>query len=188
MNKSKYYILAGAALIAILAINRAIEISRENAREIFNTARYNNAHGEPVEVITAQNKTGTLKFPVAVRYGRILVSSARVNDFKVGQTLTSGGVIVNIARRIDLDTGLLVITAKAPSGNTFVRAEYNGAFVPLSAIHGDKIMIAHDGRATERKITVIAQDMEHAVIRGVQDGEEIILTAIEPNTKIRKVR
>ncbi|MCL2737759.1 MAG: hypothetical protein FWE17_02770, partial [Alphaproteobacteria bacterium] len=76
-------IIAIVAALAVLGIvaNRAVQISRENARKVFNVARDVETRGIPVETMRAEIAPGFLREPVAARRGRIYVSGARVRRF-----------------------------------------------------------------------------------------------------------
>ncbi|MCL2506169.1 MAG: hypothetical protein FWF00_00565 [Endomicrobia bacterium] len=174
-------------IFAVLAVNRMKYIAEENAREVFNIARAEKIDGVPVETMIAKVETGFLRSPAAVRNGRILVAGNRINQFRVGQRLSGGGRINSIPGRVDLDTGLFAITTNSRSGNFFVEMEHRGVFVPLSAIENSAIMLSENGIATTKRIAVVATDIERAVVRGLAAGDVIILTRIEPGTKIRDV-
>ncbi|MCL2758117.1 MAG: hypothetical protein FWE64_02215 [Alphaproteobacteria bacterium] len=180
-------IIAIVAALAVLGIvaNRAVQISRENARKVFNVARDVETRGIPVETMRAEIAPGFLREPVAARRGRIYVSGARVRRFSVGQRLSGGGTITSISRNIDLDTGLFLMRTTAPDGNHFAEIPHTGVFVPLYAIHGTTVMIATGGFADARTVDIIARDAERAVVSGIRGGEEIIITRIAPGAKIR---
>ncbi|MCL2538170.1 MAG: hypothetical protein FWF34_00515 [Alphaproteobacteria bacterium] len=188
MSKKHKLILASAVVALVVVVGtRAVQIYNENSRIVFNIARDAAVRGMPVETITATTKSGILLEPVAVRGNRIFVSGARVGKFRVGQKLSGGGRIESVSSRIDLDTGLFAIrTSGASNGNSFVEMSHNGIFVPLSAVQHSQIMVAENGIAVQKNITVVATDATTAVIRGINDGDEIILTRVTSGTKIRK--
>ncbi|MCL1973179.1 MAG: hypothetical protein FWG57_09410 [Endomicrobia bacterium] len=181
------YILLFAVIIAGLAANRVAHISEENAREVFNIARFVKIYGAPVETMTARTERDFLRAPVAVRRERIFVSGSRINEFRAGQRLSNGSRILSVPRRVDLDTGLFTITTNSPPGNFFVEIEHTGMFVPLYAISDSSVMVAENGIAAAKRVRVVAEDIDRAVIRGLAEGDVIILTNVEPAAKIRPV-
>ena len=174
-------------IVAWIAVVRIVEIRRENARVVFNPIRDQMERGVPVEVLEVVAGQGTLREPVAVRCGRIFVTEQRVRKFRVGQNISGGGRITSVSRSVDLGTGLFLIRASGRDGDHFVMIEYRGVFVPLSAISGLYIMVADAGVAVPRRIEIVAEDASQAVIRGIPDGELIILTRVDAGTKIRPV-
>ena len=184
---NKIILAAVAAVVAMLVAYRAVQISIENSRTVFNIARAHETYGTPVETITVKTQTGHLREPVAVRGGRIHVSGARIGRFSVGQQLSGGGRITSVSNRIDLDTGLFVLrTTGAPNGNHFVLMEHSGIFLPLAAVRDSTVMISQNGIAVPRDVMVIASDAETTVVRGLLDGEVVILTDVAPNTRLNK--
>jgi len=183
---NKNLLMALAAVVVMLVAYRAIQISIENRRVVFNIAREHAAHGTPVETMTARTQTGHLMEPVAVKNNRIYVSGARVGRFKVGQRLSGGGRITSVSNRIDLDTGLFALrTSGAPDGNHSVMIEHSGVFMPLHAVSGSSVMVVENGISARRSVIVIASDAETAVVRGLLDGDIVILTRVASNVKIK---
>ncbi|MCL2369599.1 MAG: hypothetical protein FWC83_02895, partial [Alphaproteobacteria bacterium] len=177
-----------AIVVAIVAATigyRAVEITIENRRTVFNIDRMHAETGVPVDIIVAQNKTTYLREPVAVRGGRIHVSGGRIDKFRTGMRLTSGGTITSVGNRIDLGTGMFVMRTSSPDGNHFVLMRHTGIFVPIEIVRNNSLMINDNGIATEQAVNVIASDATHAVIRGIENGTEIIITNVAAGTKIR---
>ncbi|MCL1786012.1 MAG: hypothetical protein FWG39_02580 [Alphaproteobacteria bacterium] len=177
--------IVGALVVGIVA-TRIAGISNENSRVVYNAARAWDKDGAPVETMFAKTSSDTLREPVAVRRGRIYVSGARVHKFDVGQKLSGGGTITSVSKKIDLDTGLYVMRTNAASGNHFVEIPHTGVFVPLYAIHNDAVMVVKDDMSAAKRVTIVASDAERAVVKGLVPGDEIILTKISENVKIRK--
>jgi hypothetical protein len=186
MKKNKIIMLSTAAVVLALVTYRAVQISIENSRTVFNIARAHAQHGTPVETRIARTQTGHLLEPIAVAGNRIYVSGARVHRFKVGQRLAGGGRITSVSNRIDLDTGLFIVrTSGATDGSHFVLAEHTGIFLPLHAVSNSSVMIVENGAARARDVVVIASDAETVVVRGLLDGDVAILTQVAPGTKIK---
>ncbi|MCL2017483.1 MAG: hypothetical protein FWG80_01755 [Alphaproteobacteria bacterium] len=171
--------------IGLVVGNRIREIRDENAREIFNISRFNANHGVPVETMTVETQMGTLYEPVAIRHGNIYVSANRINRFKPGQKLSSGGTVVSVSRNIDLNTGLFIIKTSAASGNDFIEIKQDGIFIPLSAITDSSVMVSQEGIATRKSVSIIMADARRAIVKGLSDGEIVILTKVEQGTRIR---
>ena len=188
MKKLTYFsVILVAIIMAGLTANRVIHISSENKREVFNADRVAESEGIPVETMLAKVEKSVLREPVAIKNGKIFVSKGRIHKFRPGQTLTSGGKIVSISKTIDMDTGLFAIKTSGDSGNHFVELEHHGIFVPLSAISNSVITISEKEVATQKQIDVVAADAERAVIKGLTEGDVIILTKVEPKSKIKSV-
>ena len=183
MNVKKLITLLIATAVASLVIYRIKDIAQESRREIFNVARHAAEVGVPAEIMTAQRQRDILREPVAVKNGRIFVSGARAYKFKPGQKIANG-TITSVSRSIDLDTGLFIARTTAATGNHFVEMEFDGIFIPLSAIHDSVVMISENGIATQRQIEIIAADAERAVVSGLRNGDTVILTKVDEGTKI----
>jgi len=183
--KKLIYILIAIA-VGVLVTYRVVQISNESAREIFNIARVESARGAPVATMIAEVKTDVLCEPVHVKNGKAFISGARIHKFKLGQKLLGGGHIISVSRNIDLDTGLFVIKTSSPDGNRFVQIEYTGVFVPLTAVtNSNTVMISENGVAVAKPVDIVALDADFAVLKGLQDGDIVILTKVEQGTKVK---
>ncbi|MCL2388853.1 MAG: hypothetical protein FWC85_00540 [Elusimicrobia bacterium] len=183
----KVIIILCVVFFAWAAINRVVQIRREAAREVFNIARFVEVYGLPVETMTARVETRVLNVPVAVRGGIIPVASTRVSEFRQGLSLTSGGSILSVPRRVDLDTGLFSVRASGPDGNYFMEVPHTGVFVPLYAVLDGLVMLLVNGYSVEREVNIIAQDRQYAAVSGISDGDIIIITRVAPQIKINNV-
>jgi hypothetical protein len=186
LNTRKFaYILCAAAVIGWVAF-RFTAIGSEKARYVFNAARIAADQGAPVEVLTVVRKKAALKEPLAVHDNRAYVSGARVGKFAAGQKV-GDGVIVSVSRNVDLDSGMHVIrTRGVKDGLNYAESESVGYFVPIQAVHDNAVMVAADGVAQRRSVQIADRDSEIAVIsQGLSDGDEIILSKISENNKVR---
>jgi len=185
--KKRTKIAIVVAIVAATISYRAVEITIENRRTVFNIDRVHAEIGVPVDIIIAQNKTTYLREPVAVRGGRIHVSGGRVDKFRTGMRLSTGGTISAVGNRIDLATGMFIVRTNAPDGNHFVLMRHTGVFVPIEIVQSGTIMINNNGVAEQINVNVIATDATHAVIRGLSNGTEIIMTRVDAGTNIRGI-
>ena len=184
--KKFVYALVALGFVGIVTY-RVVQISYENRRDIFNAERAAEIFGIPAETILVQIERNTLLTPVAVRDGRIFVANGRVHQFRPGQRLSNGGRITSVSRNIDMNTGLFIIRASGENGNHFAEMEYDGVFLPLSAISDNIVMVSENQIAVTREVSIIAADAERAVVTGLTEGDIVILTQVEPGRKIKPI-
>lgn len=186
--KKKLFIFAICGLLIAVFAFRIYRIVQENDKQVFNPARAALTMGTPVDTIVIKTETGALKEPLFVKNGKAFVSASRVNKFKIGQKLGKG-YVTSVSRTIDLETGLYAIKTSSPDGQVFVEMEYKGVFVPVAAVSSGQesqnyVFVAKDGLATIRNVRVIATDSKTAVIAGIEDGTEIILSKVSEGEKV----
>jgi hypothetical protein len=183
--KKLIYILIGIILCTWVGY-RINVIYTESQREVFNTARM---QAVPVETMIARSESGVLKEPLYIKNNRAYVSGARVRKFGVGQRV-GGGHIISVASKLDLDTGMhLIRTIDVADGEQFAEQKYTGFFIPIAAVHNDKVMVAEDGIATTRDVKIINQDSENVLIStGLNDGDIIVLSKVENKYQIVDTR
>lgn len=174
-----------AVVLVGWVVFRFAAIGSENARAVFNTARSAADVGAPVYAIQVKNEPGTLREPIAVRDNRALVSAARVGRFQAGQNV-GDGEIVSVSHNVDLNTGMYIVhTRDVDDGLQYALYQSDGYFIPLSAIYGNTVMLAVDGVATPRSITVVRQDAENAQVAGLNDGDVVILSHVDAGAKVQ---
>ncbi len=179
-------------LIAVLVgwvIFRFAAVASENSRHVFNAARVAIDQGTPIETITVSRTDGVLREPIAVKNNRALVSGARVEKLRAGQKI-GDGKIVSVSRNIDYDTGMHVVrTSGVSDGLQFAEISGNGYYVPVSAIENGVVMVVDGDVADARNVTVAAQDASVAYITGgLNDGDRVILSHVNPGTKVRVIK
>ncbi len=179
-------------LIAVLVgwvIFRFAAVASENSRHVFNAARVAIDQGTPIEAITVSRTDGVLREPIAVKNNRALVSGARVEKLRAGQKI-GDGKIVSVSRNIDYDTGMHVVrTSGVSDGLQFAEISGNGYYVPVSAIENGVVMVVDGDVADARNVTVAAQDASVAYITGgLNDGDRVILSHVNPGTKVRVIK
>lgn len=179
-------------LIAVLVgwvIFRFTAVASENSRHVFNAARVAIDQGTPIEAITVSRTDGVLREPIAVKNNRALVSGARVEKLRAGQKI-GDGKIVSVSRNIDYDTGMHVVrTSGVSDGLQFAEISGNGYYVPVSAIENGVVMVVDGDVADARNVTVAAQDASVAYITGgLNDGDRVILSHVNPGTKVRVIK
>lgn len=183
--KKYAYIFTAVALVGWVAF-RFAAIGSENERYVFNAARVAADVGAPVQVLEAQNETNVLREPLHVKNNRAYVSGNRVEKFKVGQKV-GDGKIVSVSNRLDLDTGMYVIRTQGVSdGLQYVEATGTGIFVPAYAVNNNAVMVAVNGIAQKRDVTVKDRDPENVLITaGLKDGEKVIISTITDGAKVK---
>lgn len=166
---------------------RFAAIGSENARYVFNANRVAAEHGAPVEVLTAQKKTDVLKEPLYVKSNRAVVSASRVGKFEVGQKFDTGGAIISVSNRIDLDSGMYTIkTTGAIDGLHYAQAKSTGYFVPVYAIDNGTVFVSVDGVAQKREVKIVNQDADTALISsGLSDGDVVILSKVSEGDRVK---
>lgn len=173
------------AVLVFWVVFRFAAIGAENARAVFNAARYSADAGAPVYTLTMTKQTGTLREPIAVKNNRALVSSYRVDKLKAGQRV-GNGQIVSVSNNIDLNTGMHIVRTRGVSdGLQYAEFETTGYFVPLYALNDDVVMIDDNGVATPRSVKVIRQDAEQALVDGLSDGDIVILSKVDAGDKVQ---
>lgn len=177
------------ATIALLLLGWVLfrfgAVASENARYVFNASRVAADVGAPVQVLEMDRKTGVLYEPLAVKNNRAYVTGARAKKLHAGQRVGDGR-IVSVSGGLDLDTGMFVVrTRDVPDGLHYAEFSANGFFVPLHAIRDNVVMIAQDGIATPRTITVLRSDSETAyVTAGLASGDVVILSTVNAGDKV----
>lgn len=185
MNKHKklIYILIGAIFVCWIGF-RINSIYQESKRQVFNVARQS---AVSVETMIAGREMGVLREPIFVKNNTAFVSAARVNKFRPGQTIENGRII-SVSKNINLDTGMYQIqTSGVQNGEHFAQQKYTGFFIPEYAVRDGKVMISENGIATVKEVEIVNNDAENALINsGLNDGDIIILSRVEPGTKVQK--
>jgi len=185
MKKNLLYILCAAALIGWVGFRIHVIVS-ENSRVVFNVARVTADTGIPAETLVVHKKTGVLKEPLSIKNNRALVSLSRINKFRVGQKV-GDGTIVSVSNRIDLDSGMYVITTRGVSdGLNYAESINTGFFIPIQAINNNTVIIAVDGVGQKHEVKISDQDSEYALVSsGLSDGDTVILSKTDADKKIK---
>ena len=182
--KNVMYAVCIAALLGWIVF-RFTAIGSENALAVFNQSRYAADVGAPVYAIEMKRESGILREPIEVKNNRALVSSARVGKLRSGQHV-GDGKIVSVSKDIDLNTGMHVVQTKnVDDGLQYALYQTDGYFVPLYAINGDTVMISENGIATPRKISIVRQDAQNALIDGLKDGDVVVLSKVDAGAKVQ---
>ena len=191
IKKTKLKHILYVALVVLMAgwvVFRFAAVASENARYVFNAARVAADSGAPIQTLDVATKSGTLYLPLSVQNNRAYVSGDVAANLKAGQRI-GDGQIVSVSRKLDLDTGRFVVrTSGVSDGLQFAQFTTTGHFIPLYAINNGTVMVAQDGVAVSRDITVARQDAENAyVLSGLNDGDVVILSSVSAGTKVRVV-
>lgn len=178
------YFVCALAVFVWLVFRIAVLIS-ESRREVFNASRMMDENGVPVTVMNVVKKSGVLYEPIAIKNGRGYVSGMRAARLKAGQKIGDGR-IVSVSSSIDFDTGMHpVSTTGVSDGLHYAQFYANGIFVPLDAINDGMVMVAQDGVAVSRPVTILRQDSENALIgSGLSQGDVVILTGVNSGKRI----
>lgn len=185
MNKKTITILCAIVLAGVVGY-RIYNLVTENAFVVYNISREYKKHGTPVEAIVAKTENGTLTEPLYVKNGRAYVSANRRSKFAVGNTVGENGKITSVSNNVDLDTGLYVIRVSGASGDVLASRKLTGVFVPNAAVQTDGTVLIVDGDiAVARPITIVASDADNSVVRGLNDGDVVILSKVEPGTLVK---
>ena len=191
IKKTKLKHILYVALVVLMAgwvVFRFAAVASENARYVFNAARVAADSGAPIQTLDVATQSGTLYLPLSVQNNRAYVSGDVAANLKAGQRI-GNGQIVSVSRKLDLDTGRFVVrTSGVSDGLQFAQFTTTGHFIPLYAINNGTVMVAQDGIAVSRDITVARQDAENAyVTSGLNDGDVIILSSVSAGTKVRVI-
>lgn len=191
IKKTKLKHILYVALVVLMAgwvVFRFAAVASENARYVFNAARVAADSGAPIQTLDVATKSGTLYLPLSVQNNRAYVSGDVAANLKAGQRI-GNGQIVSVSRKLDLDTGRFVVrTSGVSDGLQFAQFTTTGHFIPLYAINNGTVMVAQDGVAVSRDITVARQDAENAYVSsGLNDGDVVILSSVSAGTKVRVV-
>lgn len=189
MNTQKFkrflYIVLTVLLIGWVAF-RFASVAAENSRFVFNASRVAADRGAPIEVIEMKMMDGVLYEPLAVQNNRAYVTGARASKLRAGQKL-GNGKIVSVSSGLDYDSGMYVVrTTGVGDGLHFAEFNGRGYFVPLHAVTNNSVMVAENGVAVSRNVTVSRQDSENAYITsGLNDGDMVILTTVNAGDKVQ---
>ena len=186
-RKYKNIIYVIIAVVAVFIVGyRFYSVARENNFEVFNITRNNLENGTPVNILKIEKTNSVLLEPITIKNNTAFVSGARVSMFNAGQKV-GDCKIVSVSHNIDLDTGMHVIkTSKCKNGLQYVEKQKNGFYVPISAIHGNKVYVEQDGFAHAREIIIADSDAQNALIKsGLNDGDIVILSNVQENEKIK---
>ncbi|MBE6457804.1 MAG: hypothetical protein E7011_03305 [Alphaproteobacteria bacterium] len=191
IKKTKLKHILYVALVVLMAgwvVFRFAAVASENARYVFNAARVAADSGAPIQTLDVATQSGTLYLPLSVQNNRAYVSGDVAANLKAGQRI-GNGQIVSVSRNLDLDTGRFVVrTSGVSDGLQFAQFTTTGHFIPLYAINNGTVMVAQDGVAVSRDITVARQDAENAyVTSGLNDGDVVILSSVSAGTKVRVI-
>ncbi len=184
-GKRYTYIFCGVILLCWVVF-RFSAIGAEKSLNVFNAARVAADIGTPVDVIEVSKTEDIIKEPIGIKNNRAYVSSARVDKLRSGQKV-GNGEIVSVSSSIDLDTGMHVVrTRGASDGLQYAEFVGNGYFVPAYAVKGNSVLIAENGVAASREVTVVRQDSEKAFIsEGLKDGDKVILSKVNAGDKVQ---
>lgn len=173
------------AALVVWVVFRFTAIGSEHAMAVFNASRHAADVGAPVYVVEMKREVGILREPIEVKNNKALVSSTRVAKLQAGQSI-GGGKIISVSNDIDLNSGMHVVRTRGVSdGLQYAQFETEGYFVPLYAISNNHVMVAENGIATPKKISIIRQDAENALIDGLNDGDVVILSKIDSGAKVQ---
>ena len=191
IKKTKLKHILYVALVVLMAgwvVFRFAAVASENARYVFNAARVAADSGAPIQTLDVATQSGTLYLPLSVQNNRAYVSGDVAANLKAGQRI-GNGQIVSVSRKLDLDTGRFVVrTSGVSDGLQFAQFTTTGHFIPLYAINNGTVMVAQDGVAVSRDITVARQDAENAYVSsGLNDGDVVILSSVSAGTKVRVI-
>ena len=183
---TKKNIIVGVIVcISLISLFRLISFGIEKTRIVFNISRNNIEYGVPVNVLSVKEEINYLKEPLFIKNNKAFVSFKRIHKFKSGQKI-GNGEIVSVSRSINLDTGMCSVrTRNLEDGINYVELERKGFFIPIYAIYNDKVFVFKDGKAVETLIEVIERDSSNALIKGLNDGDLIILSKVENNQKVK---
>lgn len=184
-TKKRLY-LACAILVLCWVVYRFIAFGIMNSMHVYNPARAAAESGTVVAVLDVKQHDGVLYEPLTIKNNRAYVSGARASLIRAGQPV-GDGVIVSVASSVDLDTGMYAVrTRGASDGLQYAQFRAHGYFVPVYALHNDAVMVAVDGIAVRRPVTVARRDSENAYITsGLHDGDQIIVSQIADGAKIK---
>lgn len=184
-GKKISYILCAAVLLGWV-IFRFAAIGAENSLAVFNASRVAADVGAPVQVIEVTSQEGSLKEPIAVHNNRAYVASSRVSKLHAGQRI-GDGVIVSVSADIDLDSGMHVVrTRGVTNGLQYAEFKAKGYFVPAYAVKDGKVLVAENGVAELRPVSVVRQDSDTAYISdGLNDGDVVILSKVNAGDKVQ---
>ena len=186
-NKNFKNIIYGvcAVVLIVWVVFRFAVIGAENSMAVFNTARYSADVGAPVYALKVHSQNGVLREPIAVKNNKALVSAYRVDKLKTGQRV-GNGEITSVSKDIDLNTGMHIVrTRGVEDGLHYAEFETTGYFVPLYAVNNNMVMVADNGIATPRKVNVIRQDAENALVEGLNDGDIVVLSKVNAGDKVQ---
>ncbi len=184
MKKTVY--TAVLAILALWFVYRFVMVAIESRMVVFNPVRDMAQNGIVVDTITVQQKTGVIKTPLSVEDNRAYVSDVHRRILKVGQKI-GDGTIVAVANQLDFDTGMYVVKTKNVSdGVAYAESECNGYFIPAYAVRDGKVMRAESGVSTVVSVDVVASDSDYSCVsKGVNDGDEIILSKVDAGQKVK---
>lgn len=181
----KNIILGVIIFVSLLSLFRIIVFGIEKARSVFNISRNNIEFGIPVNVYTIKEEVNYLKEPLFIKNNKTFISIKRIYKFKVGQKIGNGEIIF-VSRNINLDTGMCIIKTKnVEDGINYVEMERKGFFIPIYALYKNKVFLLKNGMAIETKVDVIDKDSSSALVKGLDDGDIVILSKVENNQKVK---
>lgn len=186
INLTKKNIILGVIVfVSLLSLFRIIVFGIEKARSVFNISRNNIEFGIPVNVYAIKEEVNYLKEPLFIKNNKTFISIKRIYKFKVGQKIGNGEIIF-VSRNINLDTGMCIIKTKnVEDGINYVEMERKGFFIPIYALYKNKVFLLKNGRAIETKVDVIDKDSSSALVKGLDDGDIVILSKVENNQKVK---
>lgn len=187
-SKNIIYLLVLISLVGWFGY-RFYVVANERNTDVFNIVRNDVEYGIPVQTIPVQEKDDVLYEPITIKDNITYVSSARINMFRVGQNL--GNCKINyISKNLDLYTGMHVIkTSNCDDGLHYAQITEHGFFIPVFAVHGNVVYIAESGVARERIIEIAGRDLQNILIKtGLKNGDNIILSNVKNNQKIRTIK
>jgi len=181
----KNIILGVIIFVSLLSLFRIISFGIEKARSVFNISRNNIEFGIPVNVYAIKEEVNYLKEPLFIKNNKTFISIKRIYKFKVGQKIGNGEIIF-VSRNINLDTGMCIIKTKnVEDGINYVEMERKGFFIPIYALYKNKVFLLKNGRAIETKVDIIDKDSSSALVKGLDDGDIVILSKVENNQKVK---
>ena len=168
---------------------RFYTVANERNTDVFNIIRNDAEYGTPVEIMQIHKTDGVLYEPITIKNNKAYVSSARVKMFRANQTV-GNCKIISVSKELDLYTGMHVIkTSKCDDGLQYVQIKGYGFFVPVSAMHGNVVYVANSGVARAVNVVIGGRDLNNVLITSdLQDGDNIILSNVKDNQKIKIVK
>lgn len=187
-SKNIIYVLILVILCGWFAYRFCV-VAREGNTDVFNMIRNEAEYGTPVKTMQIYAKDDVLFEPISIKNNLAYVSNARIKMFHVGQKI--GDCKINyISKNIDLYTGMYAIkTSDCKDGLQYAQMQKHGFFIPVFAIHGNVVYVAESGIARAKVVKIAGRDLEKVLITsGLSDGDNIILSNVKDNQKIRTVK
>lgn len=182
------YILIGVILCAWAAY-RFYAYYQEQNLFVHNTARVTEQHGVLVDAMRVKRQTAVLYEPITITDNRGYIAASRVERIATGQKI-GDGEIISVSYKIDLDSGMHIVrTQNVSDGLQYAEYVSDGFLVPIYAVTNDTVMVARDGIAYARLVTVARTDATNALVTfGLQDGDIVILSDVSDGARVKVIR